>query len=50
MGRDDSAAKNLWRAEARSTLSLAWPLILANLTTQLIQATDALLLGRLGAL
>jgi len=49
MGRDDSAAKNLWRAEARSTLSLAWPLILANLTTQLIQATDALLLGRLGA-
>lgn len=39
-----------WRAEFRSTLALAWPLVLANLTTQLIQATDALLLGRLGAM
>ncbi len=43
-------SKENWRKEARATLSLAWPLILANLTTQLIQATDALLLGRLGAL
>jgi MATE family multidrug resistance protein len=38
-----------WRAEVRSTLALAWPLILANLTQQLIQATDILLMGRLGA-
>ena len=38
-----------WRDELRSTLALAWPLILANLTQQLIQATDVLLLGRLGA-
>jgi len=30
-------------------LALAWPLILANLTQQLIQATDVLLMGRLGA-
>ncbi len=30
-------------------LKLAWPLILANLTQQLIQATDVLLMGRLGA-
>ena len=37
-----------WRDELRSTLALAWPLILANLTQQLIQATDVLLLGRLG--
>jgi len=29
-------------------LTLAWPLILANLTQQLIQATDVLLMGRLG--
>ncbi len=43
-------SKENWRKEARATLSLAWPLVLANLTTQLIQATDALLLGRLGAL
>lgn len=30
-------------------LALAWPLILANLTQQMIQATDILLVGRLGA-
>ena len=30
-------------------LGLAWPLILANLTQQAIQATDVLLMGRLGA-
>jgi MATE family multidrug resistance protein len=38
-----------WRQELRATLALAWPLILANLTQQLIQATDVLLMGRLGA-
>jgi MATE family multidrug resistance protein len=38
-----------WSNELRSTLRLAWPLILANLTQQLIQATDVLLMGRLGA-
>src|SRR4051794_10833088 len=38
-----------WKQELRSTLALAWPLILANLTQQLIQATDVLLMGRLGA-
>lgn len=37
-----------WRDELRATLSLAWPLILANLTLQLIQATDVVLLGWLG--
>lgn len=39
-----------WSVELRATLGLAWPLIVANLTHQLIQATDVLLLGRLGAL
>ena len=39
----------LWRAELRATLALAWPLILANVTQQVIQATDILLMGRLGA-
>jgi MATE family multidrug resistance protein len=38
-----------WRQELGATLALAWPLILANLTQQLIQATDVLLIGRLGA-
>src|SRR4029079_4851866 len=37
------------RNELRSTLALAWPLILANVTQQVIQATDVLLMGRLGA-
>jgi len=38
-----------WRQELRAMLALAWPLILANLTQQVIQATDVLLMGRLGA-
>jgi MATE family multidrug resistance protein len=45
----DSRTARLWSAELRATLSLAWPLILANLTQQLIQATDVLLMGWLGA-
>jgi multidrug resistance protein, MATE family len=43
------ARDGAWSGELRSTLALAWPLILANLTQQLIQATDVLLMGRLGA-
>jgi multidrug resistance protein, MATE family len=42
-------ARAAWQEELRATLGLAWPLILANLTQQLIQATDILLMGRLGA-
>ncbi|MFL6741621.1 MAG: MATE family efflux transporter [Sphingomicrobium sp.] len=42
-------AADAWRVELRATLALAWPLILANLTQQAIQATDVLLMGRLGA-
>jgi MATE family multidrug resistance protein len=38
-----------WRDEIRAMLSLAWPLMLANLTTQIINATDVLLMGWLGA-
>ncbi|MFM7028101.1 MAG: MATE family efflux transporter [Chakrabartia sp.] len=38
----------LWRAEMRTTLALAWPLILSNLSGALIHATDVFLLGRLG--
>lgn len=44
------AGQSPWGNELRATLALAWPLILANVTHQLIQATDVLLLGRLGAL
>jgi len=35
--------------ELRATLTLAWPLILSNLTMALIQATDVVLMGWLGA-
>ena len=38
-----------WRDEIRAMLALAWPLILANLTMQLIQATDVILMGWLGS-
>jgi MATE family multidrug resistance protein len=38
-----------WLGELRATMALAWPLILANVTQQAIQATDVLLVGRLGA-
>src|SRR4029079_7730896 len=38
-----------WREEFRAMVALAWPLVLANVTTQAINATDVLLMGRLGA-
>jgi MATE family multidrug resistance protein len=38
-----------WRIELRATLVLAWPLVLSNLTMALIQATDVVLMGWLGA-
>jgi MATE family multidrug resistance protein len=38
-----------WRDELRASLTLAWPLMLANLTQQVIQATDIFLMGRLGS-
>ena len=41
--------RRLWRTELAETYALAWPLVLANLTQQVIQATDILLMGRLGA-
>lgn len=37
-----------WTAEIRTTLALAWPLILSNLSGSLIHATDVFLLGKLG--
>jgi MATE family multidrug resistance protein len=41
--------KSAWGGELGASLALAWPLILANFTQQIIQATDVLLMGRLGA-
>lgn len=48
MSGDASTSRSLWRDEFRATLSLAWPLILANLSGSLIHATDVFLLGKLG--
>src|SRR3954464_9377064 len=39
----------LWRRELRATASLAWPLILTNMSQSLIQSTDVLLLGWAGS-
>ena len=36
------------KREYKATMALAWPLILSNLTLQLIQGTDVVLLGWLG--
>lgn len=44
----DTTSTATWRDEFRATLSLAWPLILANLSGSLIHATDVFLLGKLG--
>ncbi len=38
-----------WADELRAMLALAWPLILSNVTFQVIQATDVVLMGWLGA-
>jgi multidrug resistance protein, MATE family len=46
----ERAGSREWERELRATLALAWPLIVANVTQQAIQATDVLLLGRLGAI
>lgn len=37
-----------WRREAFATLSLAWPMIIAQLAQMALPTTDVLLLGRLG--
>ena len=39
-----------WAAELSAMLALAWPLILANVTQQVIIATDVFLMSRLGPL
>ena len=48
MGGSPPAIASPWRDELRATFALAWPLVLANFTSQAINATDVLLMGRLG--
>jgi multidrug resistance protein, MATE family len=43
-----ASAQAPWRDETGAMLALAWPLVLANVTQQVIIATDILLMGRLG--
>ncbi len=45
----ESARTGLWRAEARATIALAYPLVLTNIAQALIHATDVGMLGRVGA-
>jgi multidrug resistance protein, MATE family len=40
-----AAGHRAWRAEARATLALAWPLALTNLSQHALALTDALILG-----
>jgi multidrug resistance protein, MATE family len=44
-----TAAPNPWKVEARALVTLAGPLVLANLAQTAINATDLILLGRLNA-
>ena len=43
-----AARRPAWRVELAATMALAWPLVLSNFTQQAINATDVLLMGRLG--
>jgi MATE family multidrug resistance protein len=45
-----NSESRLWLGELRATASLAWPLVLTNLSQSLIQSTDVLLLGWAGPL
>jgi MATE family multidrug resistance protein len=40
--------ESLWRAEMRAMLSLSWPMILTNLGQTAMNATDVMMMGRLG--
>jgi len=48
VGSATSMTSTPWRSEIGATMALAWPLILANLTMQMIQATDVILMGWIG--
>src|SRR5205085_6777457 len=45
---DSSSRRAGWSDELKATLTLAWPLMLAQLTQIAIYTTDVLMLGRLG--
>lgn len=43
-----TSSRAAWRVEARATLALGWPLVLANLAGTALTSMDVLLMGRLG--
>jgi MATE family multidrug resistance protein len=43
------ASENPWRGEVKAMLALSWPMILTNLGQTAMNATDVMLMGRLGA-
>ena len=48
IAEDRIASRGAWGAEARATLSLAWPLVLINLSTLALGTTDVIMMGWLG--
>jgi MATE family multidrug resistance protein len=42
------ATESLWRAEIRAMLALSWPMVLTNLAQVAMNATDVMMMGRLG--
>jgi MATE family multidrug resistance protein len=49
MVTDGKGTRRLWREELGATVALAWPLVLTNVTSTLISATDVVLLGWAGS-
>jgi MATE family multidrug resistance protein len=47
-GSDASVASSSWGAELRASFALAWPLIVAQLASNLLFTTDVVLMGWLG--
>ena len=48
MPQSSAPTRHPWRDEIRATVTLAWPIILTNVSQSLIHATDVLLLGWAG--
>jgi MATE family multidrug resistance protein len=48
MALDMRADRHSWRGEARAMLRLAWPMVLTNLGQVAMNATDVMMMGRLG--
>ncbi len=48
IAEDRHASRSAWGAEVRATLSLAWPLVLINVSTLALGTSDVIMMGWLG--